>query len=179
MFFWFLFLVVYSYFWPAGLNIAANMAGIIELICQTPLFWLSLLMAPLLALTPDIVSQAAFVTIKPSESDLVKMAEKGHYNPTPYMDKITKIGKEAKALIRRGKSRSPAETTEMASAAASRPSSNAGLGYAFSQEEGGVRSQNEMVKMYEERPKAKAERYEGHDHDRRRGNTDKVNSLGM
>lgn len=42
--FWFLFLIVYSYFWPMGLGMAANMAGMIELIASTPFFWLSLLL---------------------------------------------------------------------------------------------------------------------------------------
>ena len=43
VFIWFLFLVVYSYFWPT-LPLAANMAGIIQLIATTPMFWFSLLL---------------------------------------------------------------------------------------------------------------------------------------
>ena len=97
---WFLFLVVYSYFWVIKLPLAANMAGIIELIATTPMFWLSLLLVPLCALLPDIVGKVGYTGIKPSETELVILAEKGNYNPAPYLDHaLEKLRKETKALI--------------------------------------------------------------------------------
>ena len=97
---WFFFLVVYSYFWVIGLPLAANMAGMIELIFTTPMFWLSLLLVPLTALLPDIVGKVSYTGIKPSETELVILAEKGNYNPAPYLDHaLEKLRKETKALI--------------------------------------------------------------------------------
>ena len=100
IFVWFLFLVVYSYFWVIGIPLAANMAGIIQLISTTPMFWLALLLVPLCALLPDIVGQVSYTGIKPSETELVILAEKGNYNPAPYIDNaLEKLRKETKALI--------------------------------------------------------------------------------
>ena len=96
---WFLFLVVYSYLWVIGLPLAANMAGMIELISTTPMFWLSLLLVPLSALLPDIVGKVGYTGIKPSETELVILGEKSN-NPAPYLDQaLEKLRKETKALI--------------------------------------------------------------------------------
>ena len=96
---WFLFLVVYSYLWVIGLPLAANMAGMIELISTTPMFWLSLLLVPLSALLPDIVGKVGYTGIKPSETELVNLGEKSN-NPAPYLDQaLEKLRKETKALI--------------------------------------------------------------------------------
>ena len=92
--FWFLFLVGYSYVWPLGIPVAPGMAGIIQLIGQTPMFWLSLLMVPITALLPDICAKVGSITVKPSETDLVKLAEKGNYSPAPFIDKtMGRLGK--------------------------------------------------------------------------------------
>ena len=53
--FWFLFLTCYSYVWPIGISLAPNMAGMIELIVDTPSFWLCILLVPIVALIPDIL----------------------------------------------------------------------------------------------------------------------------
>lgn len=51
---WFLFLIVYSKFWPT-LPMAADMSGIDELIFSTRMFWLGLVLVPFTALIADIV----------------------------------------------------------------------------------------------------------------------------
>ena len=92
--FWFLFLVGYSYTYPIGLSVAPGMAAIIELIGTTPMFWLSLLLVPITALLPDICAKVGTITVKPSETDLVKLAEKGNYSPAPFIDKtMGRLGK--------------------------------------------------------------------------------------
>lgn len=142
--FWFFFLVVYSYFWPLGLNMAANMAGIIEIIAQAPMFWLCMLLVPFLALLPDFCGKILQVTVNPSESDLVKMAEKGDYSPAPYIDTV--IGTIKRNLI--GKKPESTEMTERAP--------NPGRGFAFNQEEGGNITQNDLVQAYMRNPKKSA-----------------------
>jgi hypothetical protein len=143
------------------------MAGMIELIFTTPMFWLSLLVVPLTALLPDIVGKVSYTGIKPSETELVILAEKGNYNPAPYLDHaLEKLRKETKALIEpiqekigRGKSRSPSDDIHMRERQSTRGS---GRGYAFSQEEDGCVTQTELVKKYENRGSATSTRYDNH-----------------
>ena len=120
------------------------------------MFWLSLLLVPLTSLLPDICAKVGSVTVRPSESDLVKLAEKGNYSPAPYIDKtlgrLGKIRKDAKNFMtnRQQKSRSSGATAGLSDEA------NAGAdqdlemhrGYAFSQEEHGAVSQNDLVRVY-------------------------------
>ena len=149
VFLWFIFLVGYSYVWLMGNLLAANMAGMIELIVQTPMFWLSLLLVPLTSLLPDICAKVGTVTVRPSDSDLVKLAEKGNYSPAPYIDKtlgrLGKIRKDAKNFMtnRQQKSRSPGDKANPTD-----QNLEMSRGYAFSQEEHGAVSQKELVEVY-------------------------------
>lgn len=54
---WFVFLVVYSNFWPK-LPIAPDMVAIDQLVFSTGLFWFGLALVPLSALIPDVVYKA-------------------------------------------------------------------------------------------------------------------------
>ena len=150
IFLWFLFLTVYSYFWPIGIPLAANMAGMIELLAQTGMFWLCMFMVPFLALMSDICVKAATITVKPNQADLVKLAEKGNYSPAPYLDKtmgrLDKLKKETKALIERTRGNKKSRSPDLP--LSDRQNRNSGRGYAFSQEEDGVLSQNEVVSAY-------------------------------
>ena len=74
---WFLFLVVYSYFWPMTHSLAANMAGMIELIVQAPMTWLCILFVPLFTLVPDIICNSIKITVYPTETDKVRTQEHG------------------------------------------------------------------------------------------------------
>lgn len=51
---WFVFLMVYSKFWPT-LPIAPDMVAINELVFGTWVFWLGLALVPLTALTADVI----------------------------------------------------------------------------------------------------------------------------
>jgi len=160
--FWFLFLVGYSYVWPLGIPVAPGMAGIIQLIGQTPMFWLSLLMVPITALLPDICAKVGSITVKPSETDLVKLAEKGNYSPAPFIDKtmgrLGKIRQDAKSFMstRRQKSRSPSDDPNAEQNLEMQTGEPTERGYAFSQEEHGAVSQNELVRAYS---RAESRRY--------------------
>jgi phospholipid-transporting ATPase len=131
------------------------MAGMIELIVQTPMFWLTLLMVPLTSLLPDICAKVGAVTVKPTEVDLVKLAEKGNYSPAPFIDKtmgrLGKIRQDAKSFMttRRQKSRSPiSDDPNVEQNLEMQTGEPTERGYAFSQEEHGAVSQNDLVRAY-------------------------------
>jgi phospholipid-transporting ATPase len=170
--FWFLFLIVYSFFWVIGLPLAANMAGIIILIGQTPMFWLSVLLVPFTALIPDIFGKAVFTSARPNETDLVRIAEIMHRNVGTYVEdlpkqkKLDRIKQETVALfnsaairanraIGRRKSGGQENSAEMTRQTSAHAGANLGsqLGYAFDQDEGGVISQSQASKMYGAEPK--------------------------
>ena len=51
------------------------------------------------SLLPDICAKVGTITIKPSETDLVKLAEKGNYSPAPFLDKtMGRLGKIFKKI---------------------------------------------------------------------------------
>ena len=132
------------------------MAGIIEIIVQTPLFWMSLLHIPLLALLPDIFFKAAKMTIQPSDTDLARFNDRDHTDPL--VNKTWKKLKESKALLGNLKSRkkSDVSSTDVEMKSKQTRTASGRSGYAFSQEEGGSTSQKKMVKLYEEQPKPHA-----------------------
>jgi phospholipid-transporting ATPase len=138
--FWFIFLCGYSFAWPL-ISFSPEMAGMILLIAQTSLFWMSLLHTPLLALLPDIFGKAVSVSVNPSITDLARLGEKKNFDPL--VDKLL--------CGTLGRKKSKESTTEMAETQYTRQSS--GRGYAFSQEEYGAKSQTEVVKSYEDQPK--------------------------
>ena len=84
---WFLFLIVYSYFWPISHSLAADMAGMIELIVTTPMFWLCMLLVPFVTLIPDITLNSIMITVCPNETDKVRLSEHGK---VPVIDRIYK-----------------------------------------------------------------------------------------
>jgi phospholipid-transporting ATPase len=151
VFIWFLFLVVYSYFWPT-LPLAANMAGIIQLIATTPMFWFSLLLVPMASLLPDICAKVGTITIKPSETDLVKLAEKGNYSPAPFIDKtmgrLGKIRKDAKFFMTNKRQKSKSGSVSEDPNLEMQTGEPTERGYAFSQEEHGAVSQKDLVRAY-------------------------------
>ena len=151
---WFLFLVIYSYFWVIGLPLAANMAGMCELIYTTPLFWLGLLLIPFVTLIADILYKAVKVTVFTTETDKIRIAEikqkdVGAYVDDPPVQSGLRLS-EASSLLQNfrkkmfrngGTTRSPKrqanEEVELQH------------GYAFSQEEGGAISQVEFIRRYD------------------------------
>jgi len=75
---WFVFLIFYSYFYAIGLPIAEGFVGMVELLVQTPLFYLSMGVAPLVALLLDVVYESLKTTIRPDETDKARIKEKGN-----------------------------------------------------------------------------------------------------
>ena len=133
---WFIFLVVYSYFWPVGIMLAANMAGMPELVFTTPIFWLCILMVPLVALVPDISYQALKITMKPSETDKVRLAEKVNASRVP-SEGSSLLGRVNRFLTTKAPDRRMRPEMEL----------RASSGYAFSQEESGA--QEKVTRAYD------------------------------
>ena len=146
--FWFIFLVAYSYVFPIstsmGFNFGGGFAGMIELLVVTPLFWMSLIHVPLLALLPDFLGKVLYLSVSPSPTHLAMLGEKKNFDPL--------INKAGRALLgKRKKSTESSTRIEMQGDQYIRQDS--GRGYAFSQEEGGAQSQTEVVRGYEKNPK--------------------------
>lgn len=59
------------------------MAGMAELVYTTPLFWLGILLVPIVALVPDVIYSAVKMTAWPSETDKFRLAEKIHASQVP------------------------------------------------------------------------------------------------
>ncbi len=183
--FWFVFLIVYSFFWPLGLPVAANMAGMINLIVSTPLFWLGILLVPFVALMPDVIYKAIKVTAFTSETDKIRIAEVMKKDVSMYVPRSANNGlrlSESSALLRNVRkvfrrnagstgntvvvpppvvAQTNLESGDDDAAAAPRPTNEEielAHGYAFSQEEGGAVSQAEFVRRYDTTARSPRER---------------------
>lgn len=143
----FAFLLVYSYVWPLGIKIAANMAGMAELVYTTPAFWLCILFVPFVTLIPDILWLSLNMTVNPTETDKMRMAEKVQAAQVP-SEGSSLLGPMSRIFKSKATDRSAAQA-EMELQASS--------GYAFSQDESGV--QEKIVRQLEsKRPKSKSGR---------------------
>ena len=148
--FWFAFLAIYSYVWPIGISLAPNMAGMIELITQTPMSWTCFLLVPFTALIPDIVLIVVGLSVFPSETDRVRMAEANQdsngylslQNEKPTLGQRL-CGGNNKLIINIRNVFAPKESsTEPEEHEMNR-------GYAFSEEEGGAISKTEYIRRYD------------------------------
>ena len=139
--FWFVFLVVYSYFWLIGNIIAANMVGMITLLTTTPTFWLCVLLVPFTALIPDITLMAVNVTAFTSETDQIRLAEAAKKDPGPFISDTEK-GLDDREPAKVNANRTISSGTGIDEMEMTR-------GYAFSQEEGGAVSQTEYIRRYD------------------------------
>ncbi len=171
---WFAFLVAYSYVWPMGLPVAANMAGMIELLYTTPVFWFCLLLVPLASLLLDIAYKSIKITVRPTETDKIRIAEimrrdvsayveSGRAPPRPseqssLIRNVKKVFSGRRSAASGGSSVSVRRSAAQMSAAAAAGGGGGGgsedavelqTGYAFSQEEGGAVSQLEYIRRYD------------------------------
>lgn len=122
---WIGFLALYSFFWGIGINMGANMAGMIKLVSSSSFFWLSTLLTPPISLALDILVSAFRITWFPSDSDGQRLKENKY---VPLLDGSTLM--DCVRLNSRTNNRSPAgENIELEQ---QQPSS-----YAFSQSEPG------------------------------------------
>ncbi|XP_059088985.1 probable phospholipid-transporting ATPase IA isoform X3 [Tigriopus californicus] len=139
--FWFVFLVCYSCFWPLGIPFAPNMAGMFSILAKSPIFWLSMLLVPVVTLLPDICYKVYRVAFHASKTDIIRIAEIQNMNVDPFVEDGGSSHSNQGSLafvLRRLQKLNPKN----------RRSSGSNTGYAFSQEEDGVVSQSEVVRRY-------------------------------
>ena len=67
--FWFIFLVIYSHFWPTIKLVASNMPRMYQLIFSSGAFWFLLFLVPIATLLIDVVVAYTKFTYRPSITD--------------------------------------------------------------------------------------------------------------
>ncbi|XP_032597042.1 probable phospholipid-transporting ATPase IA isoform X3 [Drosophila grimshawi] len=71
---WFLFVVVYSHFWPT-LAFASNFAGMDIQMLSTPVFWLGLILVPITSLLIDVICKLVHNTVFKTLTEAVRESE--------------------------------------------------------------------------------------------------------
>lgn len=69
--------------WVAGIKFAPGMAGMIELVFSSPMFYLSILLVPAVAIIPDVTLKCLKTVIRPTVTDCFKFEEMQHKNGNP------------------------------------------------------------------------------------------------
>ncbi|KAG7206905.1 hypothetical protein KM043_000800 [Ampulex compressa] len=144
---WFLFILIYSNFWPA-LNVGAVMLGNDRMLFSSPVFWLGLILIPSAVLLLDVTVKAVKNTIWKSvteaarENEIRKSDPGDVLNNQDYRSSLT----ETARLLKNVKS-----VFTRRSNAASRVNVEVELshGFAFSQEEGGSVTQTDVIRAYD------------------------------
>ncbi|KAL0115358.1 hypothetical protein PUN28_010712 [Cardiocondyla obscurior] len=144
---WFLFILIYSNFWPV-LNVGAVMLGNDRMLFSSPVFWLGLVLIPTAVLLLDVTVKAVKNTIWKSvteaarENEIRKSDPGDIFSNQDYRSSLT----ETARLLKNVKS-----VFTRRSNAASRVSVEVELshGFAFSQEEGGSVTQTDVIRAYD------------------------------
>ncbi|XP_011297606.1 probable phospholipid-transporting ATPase IA isoform X1 [Fopius arisanus] len=144
---WFLFILIYSNFWPA-LNVGAVMLGNDRMLFSSPVFWLGLVLIPSAVLLVDVTAKAVKNTMFKSLTEAareqeIRKSDPGHlFTDQDYRSSLT----ETARLLRNVKSvfmrRSNATTRVNVEVELSH-------GFAFSQEEGGSVTQTDVIRAYD------------------------------
>ncbi|XP_077289353.1 ATPase phospholipid transporting 8A1 isoform X2 [Arctopsyche grandis] len=121
---WFIFVAVYSHFWPTfGLGVV--MRGMEIMLFTSPVFWFGLFLIPLAIIIPDVVVRVVHNTVFKSLAEAVRESEIRKADPDEVMSNQHR--------------NSPLHALERLSR----------YGFAFSQEEGGSVSQTDVIRAYD------------------------------
>jgi len=85
---WFLFLILYSYFWPLT-PVAAEMTGMYVMIYSSGVFWMGLIIIPAATLLLDVCFKVIKNTIWKSLSEAVLEAELAQRDPTSVINRAS------------------------------------------------------------------------------------------
>jgi len=144
---WFLFLIVYSHIWPV-FSLALNMRNMFEMIVSTPVFWFSLVLVLIVTLLLDFSYKSIKNTLFLNETEKIRIAEIKKKEESVYLDGgRRRILSESSRLLdnvtkrfRKNKQRQEQQANiEL----------DAQHGYAFSQEEAGAVSQEDLIRRYD------------------------------
>lgn len=137
---WFIFLTIYSRFWPA-LPLAADMVGMDRLIFSSSVFWAGLAIIPLITILSDliykIVSRTCFKTLADEVLEKELLASNSQQT---LLTETARLIRNVFDPTKRGKRqrRSKIDTdVELQH------------GYAFSQEENGAVLQSQLIRVYD------------------------------
>jgi len=123
---WFIFIIIYSNVWPL-IPVGAVFTGMDTMLFASPVFWMGLFLIPIASLLPDITVKTIQNTAFKSQTELVREYELQNADPSHVM-------KESRS--------SQSHSTENKELELQH-------GYAFSQEEGGVISQSQVIRAYD------------------------------
>ncbi|XP_018022182.1 phospholipid-transporting ATPase IB [Hyalella azteca] len=94
---WFLFLFIYSNFWPV-LPLASNMTGIYIQVFISPLFWFGLLLIPLTALLIDFSAKTFINSVRKSLTEEVRESEISNKDLGRMLDTRNRLTETARLL---------------------------------------------------------------------------------
>ncbi|XP_015429019.1 PREDICTED: probable phospholipid-transporting ATPase IA [Dufourea novaeangliae] len=144
---WFLFIFIYSNFWPV-LNVGAVMLGNDRMLFSSPVFWLGLVLIPLAVLLLDVTVRAVkntvwkSVTAAARENEIRKSDPGDIFNSHDYRSSLTETArllKNVKSVFSRRSNAASSVNVEV----------ELSHGFAFSQEEGGSVTQTDVIRAYD------------------------------
>ncbi|XP_077984913.1 putative phospholipid-transporting ATPase IA [Glandiceps talaboti] len=149
--FWIVFFGFYSLTWPV-IPISPEMSGQAHAVFSCGIFWMLLILMPVLVLMRDIVWKVIRRTMYKSLAEQVQEAELRHEDPTTVIEQatrktLTETSRLLKNLFTRRTSRPVADPYEMTQHP--RRVYVTHDGYAFSQEEHGVIPQAQLIRAYD------------------------------
>jgi len=144
---WFLFLLIYSHIWPSAKFVASNMAGMVEILLSSPVFWFLLLLVPVVTLLADVAFRAIKTTVFTTETDRIRIAEVMHREVAVYVEGGRRPPSESSRLLRNVRKRFRKNKQRQEEQATMEM--DVRHGYAFSQEEAGAVSQGEFIRRYD------------------------------
>ncbi|XP_034247125.1 probable phospholipid-transporting ATPase IA isoform X7 [Thrips palmi] len=118
---WFLFVVIYSAFWPT-IPLGAVMSGMDLMMFTSPVFWLGLVLIPFSTLIIDVTYKVISTSTHKSLTDAVRESEIRKSDPGIVMAESKTPAAALGSLVR--------------------------YGFAFSQEEGGAVAQSDVIRAY-------------------------------
>ncbi|XP_030750728.1 probable phospholipid-transporting ATPase IA isoform X1 [Sitophilus oryzae] len=136
---WFLFVIIYSLFWPT-IPIGSVMCGMYIMLFSTAVFWLGLFAIPVITIVPDFVTKVIMGTVFKTPTDIIRESEIRKRDPDVYRgDSKNSLSETARLLKNVFFRRTPRieQDVELAH------------GFAFSQEEGGAVSQTDVIRAYD------------------------------
>ncbi|XP_034247124.1 probable phospholipid-transporting ATPase IA isoform X6 [Thrips palmi] len=135
---WFLFVVIYSAFWPT-IPLGAVMSGMDLMMFTSPVFWLGLVLIPFSTLIIDVTYKVISTSTHKSLTDAVRESEIRKSDPGIVMAESKTLTERAR-LLKNVFSRRSATRVNM--------EVELSHGFAFSQEEGGAVAQSDVIRAY-------------------------------
>lgn len=144
---WFLFVLIYSNFWPT-FNVGAVMLGNDRMLYSSPVFWLGLVLIPSAVLMLDVTVKAVKNTMWKSlaeaarEQEIIKSDLRDVFQNQDYKSSLTETARLLKNVKNVFTRRPNAASTANIEVELSH-------GFAFSQEEGGTVTQTDVIRAYD------------------------------